>query len=69
MIVFVYIVSAVFAGLGGCIQASQLNTGAPNIGVMYVLYVIAAVVVGGTSLSGGTGRATTTRAANWRAKA
>ncbi len=56
VIVFVYVVSAVFAGLGGCIQASQLNTGTPNMGVMYELYVIAAVVVGGTSLSGGTGR-------------
>ena len=56
VIVFVYIVCAVFAGLGGCIQASQLNTGTPNMGVMYELYVIAAVVVGGTSLSGGTGR-------------
>ena len=42
--------------MGGCIQTSQLNTGAPNIGVMYELYVIAAVVVGGTSLSGGSGR-------------
>jgi len=56
VIVFVYVVSAAFAGLGGCIQASQLNTGTPNMGVMYELYVIAAVVVGGTSLSGGTGR-------------
>ena len=56
VIVFVYIVSALSAGLGGCIQASQLNTGTPNMGVMYELYVIAAVVVGGTSLSGGTGR-------------
>jgi ribose transport system permease protein len=56
VIVFVYVVSSLAAGLGGCIQASQLNSGAPNIGVMYELYVIAAVVVGGTSLSGGTGR-------------
>ena len=56
VIVFVYVVSSLAAGLGGCIQASQLNTGAPNIGVMYELYVIAAVVVGGTSLSGGSGR-------------
>jgi len=52
VIVFVYIVSSVAAGLGGCIQASQLNTGAPNIGVMYELYVIAAVVVGGGTLIG-----------------
>ena len=56
VIVFVYVISALSAGLGGCIQASQLNTGTPNMGVMYELYVIAAVVVGGTSLSGGSGR-------------
>ena len=56
VIVFVYVISALAAGLGGCIQASQLNTGTPSIGVMYELYVIAAVVVGGTSLSGGSGR-------------
>jgi len=56
IIVFVYVISALSAGLGGCIQASQLSTGTPNMGVMYELYVIAAVVVGGTSLSGGTGR-------------
>ena len=56
VIVFVYIISSLAAGLGGCIQASQLNTGTPNIGMMYELYVIAAVVVGGTSLSGGSGR-------------
>ena len=56
VIIFVYIICSLAAGLGGCIQASQLNTGTPNIGVMYELYVIAAVVVGGTSLSGGSGR-------------
>lgn len=56
VIVFVYVVSAVSAGLGGCIQASQINTGTPNMGTMYELYVIAAVVVGGTSLAGGSGR-------------
>jgi len=56
VIVFVYVISSLAAGLGGCIQASQLNTGTPNIGMMYELYVIAAVVVGGTSLSGGSGR-------------
>jgi ribose transport system permease protein len=53
---FVYVVSGAAAGLGGCIQASQLNTGTPNSGQMYELYVIAAVVVGGTSLAGGSGR-------------
>lgn len=56
VITFVYVVSGLAAGLGGCIQASQLNTGTPNMGVMFELYVIAAVVVGGTSLAGGSGR-------------
>ncbi len=56
VIVFVYAVSGLAAGLGGCIQASQLNAGTPNMGVMFELYVIAAVVVGGTSLAGGSGR-------------
>lgn len=56
VIVFVYLVSGLSAGLGGCIQASQINTGTPNMGNMYELFVIAAVVVGGTSLSGGSGR-------------
>ena len=53
---FVFLISGLTAGLGGCIQASQLNTGTPNMGLMYELYVIAAVVVGGTSLSGGSGK-------------
>lgn len=56
VIVFVYTMSAVCAGLGGCIQASQINAGTPHMGTMYELYVIAAVVLGGTSLAGGTGQ-------------
>ncbi len=56
VIVFVYAISGLTAGLGGCIQASQINSGTPSMGLMYELYVIAAVVVGGTSLSGGSGR-------------
>jgi ribose transport system permease protein len=56
VIVGVYVVSAALAGLGGVILASQLQSGAPNYGTMYELYVIAAVVVGGTSLAGGEGK-------------
>lgn len=56
ILLFVYFVCGLCAGFGGCIQASQLATGAPNLGVMFELSVIAAVVVGGTSLSGGSGR-------------
>ncbi len=53
---FVYTMSGILAGLGGIIIASQLKSGAPTYGLTYELYVIAAVVVGGTSLSGGEGR-------------
>ena len=53
---FVYGVTGVLAGLGGVILASQLKSGSPKYGELYELYVIAAVVVGGTSLSGGEGR-------------
>ena len=53
---FAYTVCAMLAGLGGVLMASQLKSGAPTYGLSYELYVIAAVVVGGTSLSGGEGR-------------
>jgi ribose transport system permease protein len=52
----VYTVCGLLAGLGGIVMASQLKSGAPTYGLTYELYVIAAVVVGGTSLSGGEGR-------------
>lgn len=52
----VYVLSGTLAGLGGVVMASQLKSGAPTYGQMYELYVIAAVVVGGTSLSGGEGK-------------
>jgi ribose transport system permease protein len=51
-----YITSGLLAGLGGVMTASQLKSGSPTYGNMYELYMIAAVVVGGTSLSGGEGR-------------
>ena len=56
VLLFVYATCGALAGLGGVITASQLRSGAPTYGLMYELYVIAAVVVGGTSLSGGEGR-------------
>ena len=56
ILLFVYTLSGLLAGLGGVITASQLGSGAPNTGEMKELYVIAAVVVGGASLSGGQGR-------------
>ena len=56
VVLFVYTVCGALAGLGGIVMASQLKSGSPTYGQMYELYVIAAVVVGGTSLSGGEGK-------------
>lgn len=53
---FVYALSGALSGLGGVVLASQLKSGAPTYGAMYEMYVIAAAVVGGTSLSGGEGK-------------
>ncbi len=56
ILLLVYTLCGLLAGLGGVLMASQLKSGAPTYGLTYELYVIAAVVVGGTSLSGGEGR-------------
>ena len=56
VILFVYTLCGALAGLGGIITASQLKSGAATYGQMYEMYVIAAAVVGGTSLSGGQGK-------------
>ncbi len=51
-----YVICGALAGLAGVLMVSQYQSGAPTYGVTYELQVIAAVVVGGTSLSGGQGR-------------
>lgn len=56
VLVFVYTCCGCLAGLGGVITASQLKSGSPTYGLMYELYIIAAVVVGGSSLAGGEGK-------------
>jgi len=56
ILISVYIICGLLTGLGGIIMASQLKSGAPTYGLTYELYVIAAVVVGGASLSGGEGK-------------
>jgi ribose transport system permease protein len=55
-LMIVYTVSGALAGLGGIVLASRLQSGDPKFGDTYELTVIAAVVVGGTSLMGGEGR-------------
>lgn len=56
ILLWVYAGCGALAGLGGVIMASQFKSGDPKYGLMYELYVIAAVVVGGSSLSGGRGK-------------
>lgn len=56
VVLLVYALSGALAGVGGVVMASRLRSGAPTYGLMYELYAIAAVVVGGTSLSGGEGK-------------
>jgi ribose transport system permease protein len=56
VLLFAYTFCGALAGVGGVLLASQLKSGSPTYGLSYELYVIAAVVVGGTSLSGGEGK-------------
>lgn len=51
----VYVISAALAAFAGMILASRLNTGSPIIGQDAPLQALVAVVLGGTSLSGGKG--------------
>ena len=51
----VYILSGALAGLAGVILAAQFGAGQPIEGVGWELFAIAAVVVGGTLLTGGVG--------------
>lgn len=51
----VYSLAGVLAAVGGLIVTSRLDSAQPNAGINYELDAIAAVVIGGTSLSGGRG--------------
>lgn len=54
----VFTVMSVLACVSGIVLASRLNGASPNLGNMFELDTIAAVVIGGTSLSGGVGSIT-----------
>ncbi|MCF6328329.1 MAG: ABC transporter permease [Henriciella sp.] len=56
----VYIISGALAGIGGMMLAARTGSGLTQAGIAYELDAIAAVVIGGTSLSGGVGRVTGT---------
>lgn len=60
ILVSVYALSGLFAGLAGLVMAGRLASAQPQAGVGYELDAIAAVVIGGASLAGGSGKATGT---------
>lgn len=51
----VFAICGLLAGLGGLILAGTLGSASPDLGRGYELDVIAAVILGGTALSGGRG--------------
>ncbi len=53
--VIVYILSGTLAGIAGVVLASRVNTGSPLIGQGTEFFAIAAVVIGGTPITGGRG--------------
>ncbi|MDI1250715.1 MAG: ABC transporter permease [Lacunisphaera sp.] len=53
--VAVYTLAGALAGIAGLIVTARLDSAQPNAGLGYELDSIAAVVIGGTSLSGGRG--------------
>ncbi|MES2573330.1 MAG: ribose ABC transporter permease [Bacteroidota bacterium] len=53
--IIVYTIAGALAAIGGIMVTSRLDSAQPNAGMSYELDAIAAVVIGGTSLSGGRG--------------
>ncbi|MGN7286125.1 ABC transporter permease subunit [Shouchella clausii] len=53
--IYVYSLTGFLAAIAGVILTSRLNSAQPTAGTMYELDAIAAVVLGGTSLTGGKG--------------
>ncbi len=51
----VYVVAGVLSGIAGVVLAARLDSSQPSAGLGYELDAIAAVVIGGASLSGGIG--------------
>lgn len=60
--VLVYLMSGLLAGLAGVLNAARLSSGVTILGIGLELDVIAAVVIGGTLLTGGVGGITGTMA-------
>ncbi|SER60618.1 ABC transporter permease [Corynebacterium cystitidis] len=57
ILISVYALSGIFAAWAGLVMTARLSSAQPNAGTGYELDAIAAVVIGGASLSGGRGGA------------
>jgi ribose/xylose/arabinose/galactoside ABC-type transport system permease subunit len=51
----IFVLSGALAGLGGGVLTAQLGSGSPTMATGFELTAISAVVIGGTSLTGGSG--------------
>jgi len=58
--IMIYTLAGLFFGLAGVMQYSRLTQGDPTVAIGLELEIIAAVVIGGASLSGGSGSITGT---------
>lgn len=54
--IIAYVISGIMSALSGLILLSRLNSAQPTLGTGYELDAIAAVALGGTSMSGGRGK-------------
>ncbi|MBV6658258.1 MAG: ribose ABC transporter [Devosiaceae bacterium] len=59
-LIWLFVISAVTAGVGGLVYTGRFSAGAANAGEPILLYAVAAVFIGGASLTGGQGTITGT---------
>lgn len=59
VVVSAYVISGMFAALGGALYSARLDAGRPTLGASLLMDVIGAAVIGGVSLLGGRGRIVT----------
>lgn len=59
-LIILFVISALTAGMGGLIYTFRFSAGAANSGEPILLYAVAAVFIGGASLTGGQGTITGT---------
>lgn len=56
VLMLVYVFSAVMAGIAGILMISRYNSARADYGTSYTLQAVAATVLGGTDINGGSGK-------------